>query len=55
MMDAAYFERWRASNNLERLHRQFQERQISAEQLDEAYKRMGYRRVNNVYNRRALG
>lgn len=55
MMDAAYFKRWRASNKLERLHREFDGLRISAEQLDEAYKRMGYRRINNLYNRRTLG
>ena len=44
MMDAAYFERWRNSNELEKLHREFHAETLPAQKLNAAYKRMGYER-----------
>lgn len=44
MMDPAYFQRWRNSNELEKLHREFHAKTLPALELNAAYQRMGYTR-----------
>lgn len=51
MMDAAYFQRWKNSNELERLHREFHAKTLLSGQLDAAYRRIGYERPQNPHNR----
>ena len=54
MMDSAYFQRWKNSNHLEKLHREFHAKTLLASDLDKAYKEMGYQRPINPYVRRTF-
>jgi len=53
MMNAAYFQRWRNSNELEKLHREFSDKNLPALELNAAYQRMGYTRQTIPSYRRA--